>query len=314
MSERARLPFILAGIAAVLFLFLLVTVIAVPNLLRSRSAMNAQRVTGLGPPAEESPLQMWRSEQAVLSIVEPPAPVERKIIRTASLELVVENVSDTAAKIAQLATGAGGYVESSDITQYKEGAQNGRITIRVPQGRLGDIREQIKRLGLRVQNEKSEARDVTREYVDTDARLRNYRAEEAQYLEILKRSGTIHDTLEVTEHLNRVRGDIERTQAELKQLSALVEMSSISVTLFTESDEQARRVTWKPLVRARVAFAEMLQGLADYLDSMIAFVLWLPVIVLWLATAAFFAIVAWKVLRWVWRRFLAKKDVGEVKA
>jgi hypothetical protein len=309
MSERPRLPVLIAGIATVLVLFLLIAVISVPNLYRARMSAPVPAVAEDKAEARMSARNGMVGGVPGRTLEAPESPVlERKIIRTASLDLVVDSVPDTAVKIAQLATGAGGYVESSDVTQYKEGAQNGRITIRVPQGRLGDIREQIKKLGLRVQNEKSEARDVTREYVDTDARLRNYRAEEGQYLDILKRSGTIHDTLEVAQQLNRVRGDIERTQAELKQLSALVEMSSINVTLFTESDEQARRVTWKPLVRARVAFAEMLQGLADYVDSMVAFLLWLPVIVLWMATVAFLAIVGWKLLRWVWRRFLAKKE------
>jgi hypothetical protein len=44
----------------------------------------------------------------------------------------------------------------------------------------------LKKLAVNVERENVEARDVTREYVDLDARLRNARAEEAQYLQILK--------------------------------------------------------------------------------------------------------------------------------
>ena len=78
----------------------------------------------------------------------------------------------------------------------------------------------IRKLGLRVENEKIAAEDVTRQYVDQDASIRNLRAEEAQYLTILKRATTVKDMLAVTENLSEVRGQIEQQQAEFNALSS----------------------------------------------------------------------------------------------
>ena len=62
------------------------------------------------------------------------------------------------------------------------GGQNataGTLTIRVPAARFEEARAEIRKLGLRVESEKIDAQDVSRQYVDQDANLRNLRAEEA---------------------------------------------------------------------------------------------------------------------------------------
>ena len=74
---------------------------------------------------------------------------------------------------------------------------------------------QIKSVAVSVDREDVEAHDVTREYIDLDARLRNAQAEEARYLEILKRATTVKDTLEGAEKLSNVRGRIEQLQGEM---------------------------------------------------------------------------------------------------
>ena len=84
---------------------------------------------------------------------------------------------------------------------------------------LRQARAEIRKLGVRVESEKVEAQDVTRHYVDQDASIRNLRAEEAQYLAILKQAGTVKDMLLVTDKLSEVRGQIEQQQAEFNALS-----------------------------------------------------------------------------------------------
>ena len=92
------------------------------------------------------------------------------------------------------------------------------------------MRAEIRQLGLRVENERLDAQDVTKQYVDQEARLRNLRAGEAQYLSILKHASTVSDTLEVAK-LNEVRGEIEQQQAEFDALSKQVETVAITVSL-----------------------------------------------------------------------------------
>jgi len=98
------------------------------------------------------------------------------------------------------------------------------------------VSAEIRKLGLRVESEQMEAEDVTRQYVDQQAHLRNLRAQEAQYFTILKLAKTVKDTLDVSEKLNGIRGEIERQQAEFETLSKQVETVAITVSLHSEAE------------------------------------------------------------------------------
>jgi len=225
----------------------------------------------------------------------------RKIIRNASLELLVGDVTQSVAKIGSIVTGVGGYVEKS--TQSNSGGRSASLTVRVPAARLDQVVNEVKGLATTVDRENVEARDVTREYIDLDARLRNAQAEETQYLLILKRATTIKDTLDVTEKLSDVRGRIEQMQGEMKFLTAQIDMSSLEISLRAESDATVAGFHWRPLRQAKIAVGEMESGLADWADSVIAFFINLPLIAVWLVSIVILVLVAIRILRFLWRRF-----------
>ncbi len=230
---------------------------------------------------------------------------DRKIVRTGTLQLVVKDAPTAVQQLQALAQGLGGYVESSTLTQVGE-TMNGSVKLRIPAARFDEARMGARGIGLRVESETVEASDVTRQFVDLEASLRNFRAEEAQYLEIMKRASKTEDVLQVAEHLSDVRGRIERTQGELNLLSHQVDMSTLTINLVAQAEARVWGLEWRPLANARRAVRGLLAGLADYADSMVALLLYLPLILLWIATVVFFAVIAWKLLRWVWKRFLKR--------
>jgi len=142
-----------------------------------------------------------------------------------------------------------------------------------------------------------EAEDVTRQYIDEQARLRNLHAQEAQYLTILKQAKTVKDTLEVSEKLNGVRGEIEQQQAEFETLSKQVETVAITVSLRSQAEANVFGLQWRPLFEIKLAAMQGLEGLADYASAMFSLVFYLPAILLWLATILAGAFVGWKLLR-----------------
>lgn len=225
----------------------------------------------------------------------------RKIIRNGSLDLLVSDLTSSIEKISSIAVAAGGYVEKSN--QSNTGLRSASLTIRVPAGRLDQTIADIKRLATVVERENLEVRDVTREYVDLDARLRNAQAEETQYLQILKRAVTIKDTLDVTEKLSDVRGRIEEMQGEMKLLTTQIDMSSLEISLHSEAEATVAGIHWRPLVQARIAVSEMLSGLADWFDSVVSFIIYLPVIILWLISILVLLVITVRVIRFFWRKF-----------
>jgi hypothetical protein len=213
------------------------------------------------------------------------------------MDLVVKNPGESAEKIRQLADRMGGFLQSSQVSGDLN-VMSASVTIRVPATRLEEARSEIRKLGLRVEADRLEAQDVTKDYVDREARLHTLRAQEAQYLTILKQAKTVKDTLQVSDKLNEVRGEIEQQQAEFEALSKHVEMAALSVSLRAETDVQAFGLHWRPLYQLKLAAREGLQSLGDYVTTMTSFVFYLPAILLWLATILVGAAIGWRVLCW----------------
>jgi len=230
----------------------------------------------------------------------------RKMVRTSSLELVVAKPAEAADKIRALAEHMGGFLVSSEVRGDKE-VSGGTLTIRVPAARFEEARAEIRKLGLRVESERIDAQDVTRQYVDQESNLRNLRAEESQYLLILKQARTVKDTLEVSEKLSAVRGQIEQQQAEFEALSKQIETVAITVSLRAEAEARVFGLNWRPLYQMKLALRDGLDGLADYASTMTAIVFLLPTIALWLATIMVGGVVGWRTVRWVGRRWFGWK-------
>jgi hypothetical protein len=222
---------------------------------------------------------------------------DRKISRTGSMDLVVKSPKDISEKIRLLAEHIGGFLVSSE-TYGGQDASSASLTIRVPANRFEEARLQIRKLGLHVDGEKLDAQDVTRQYVDQAARLRNLRAQETQYLGILKQAKTVKDTLEVSDKLNEVRGQIEQQQAEFDALSKQVETVALTISLRAETDAQVFGLHWRPLYQLKLAARQGLDSIADYGVAMASFLFYLPAVLLWLVTILIGAALGWRILRW----------------
>ena len=231
---------------------------------------------------------------------------DRRLVRTESLGIIVKTPAETAEKITKIAQGAGGFFVTSSVNGGA-GATNATLSIRVPAGKFEEARTQIRKLSLRIESESTDAQDVTKQYVDKEARLRNLRAQEQQYLGILHKATTVKDTLEVSDKLNEVRGATEEWQAEFEALSKQVETVAINITLRAEADAQVFGLNWRPLYQLKIAAREGLDGFGEYAASMTAFVFYLPTILLWLFTILVGA-VGWRILKWAARRlFISPK-------
>ncbi len=312
---------------------LLAAIIAVPKLMRSSTAADAS-VQSLRRLTEESNresvahLYARASQREKLALTDgspvsipsaglnsaqvishapasskaPSAAADRKIVRTGALELTVKSPAGAAEQIRLLAESMGGYLETAQIGGTKE-APTADITIRIPAAHFEDAKAGIRKLAARVESEKTDAQDVTRQYVDMEARLRNLRAEEAQYLTIMKSAYKVEDLLQVSEKLSEVRGQIEQQQAEFQTLSKQVETVAIAISLRALADAQVFGLNWRPLYQLKVAARDGLDAIADYAATMAAILFYVPVVLAWSFTILFAVIVSWRVVSWTGRRF-----------
>lgn len=202
--------------------------------------------------------------------------LDRKIIQNIALDLQVEDVPQSFERVKSIADGAGGFVlDSSRSTQDPPQAD---VTIRVPSAASEGVLEQLRGLATKVEKETSNAQDVTEEYTDLQAQLRNSRAVETQYLDMLNKAQTIPDMLSIQDRLTQVRLEIERTQGRANAIDTLSSLATINVHLGTEPVvEQPEKTDLDPLAAAGDGWAAsltFLRGVAVVTLAVSAFLWW----------------------------------------
>jgi hypothetical protein len=196
---------------------------------------------------------------------------DRMVVQTAEMGLVVKDAEATATAIRELVNGLGGFVSNTNL--YHDGSQiRGSIAVRVPAERLDDAMQQLKAMAVRVLRENLSGEDVTQEYTDLSARLRNLEATETELLAMLtevrqKPNATAEDILQVYNQLVEIRGQIEQTKGRMQYLENLATLATITIELVPDEAEQpVIEEGWQPAATLRSAanrLVNSLQGLAD---------------------------------------------------
>jgi hypothetical protein len=176
-----------------------------------------------GPAMGESPMPPTSSTVVKVALT-------RKLIRDAWLTLLVQDVPKVAQQVRQVAEEFNGYVAESSQTRRPDGSWSAILTLRVPSENYHKALSRLQQLG-QVDDLREQAQDVTEEFVDLEARLRNLKRSEQHLLELLKRTGKVGELLQVERELSLRRLEIERLEGRLRYLSHQVDFSTIRVTL-----------------------------------------------------------------------------------
>ena len=155
---------------------------------------------------------------------------ERMIVRTGDIRMVVDDIAITLEEITGIAEDSGGSVISSNIWKEQE-RYVGVISIRVPTELFDDTMRALRELAVEVVAEETSSQDVTEEYIDLEAKLRNLEATEEQLLLIMQMAVEVEDILEVQRELTNTRDEIERIKGRMQYLEQTSETSYISVSL-----------------------------------------------------------------------------------
>lgn len=194
-------------------------------------------------------------------------PVERIVIKNASLDLIVQAPDESMDAIGRMAEEMGGFVVSAELYQQRldSGVEVPRatITVRVPAERLDEALSRIEAQSDRLpENKNISSQDVTREYTDLQSRLRNLEAAEEQLLKILEDANRTEDVLQVFNQLTSVREQIEVTKGQIQFYDQSARLSSIQVELIpAESVAPLSVAGWQPVGVARDALQFLINAL-----------------------------------------------------
>jgi len=225
---------------------------------------------------------------------------ERMIIWTGDVSLIVKDAEDSLDKVEALAKDLGGYVVNSS-SWYQDDQLRARLTIRVPSGEFDAAMERLKDLAIKVENRNVSTQDVTEEYTDLNARLRNLEATETELFELLtevrERTGKAEDILAVHRELSYIREQIEQIKGRMQYLEKMTAMATINIELIP--DELAKPIVvagWQPSGTAASALRSLVATFQRIVDAAI----WIIIYVLpTLVVIAIPFVIIWM----IWRRY-----------
>ena len=151
---------------------------------------------------------------------------DRMLIWTARLSVEVWNVPKAVADATALAERLGGYVE-----QKSDSAEDSAsLTLRIPVKAFKDSLAGFEALGT-VTHRSVQAEDVTEQYVDVEARLKNKAALRDRLKQLLDKATVVTDVLAIETELNRVQSDLDSMEARIKTLKGRVDYATVHLDL-----------------------------------------------------------------------------------
>ncbi len=250
--------------------------------------------------SEDSPAEQQEADGAVEM---------RQIIANANISLVVKETETAMAGVEQIASDLGGYLSDVELSKgrYDQTEElRGSMTLRVPSDNLEEALERLQALATDVHYLNIERQDVTDQYSDLDARLRNLRATETELLALLtevreRPNAKVEDILAVHRNLTQIREEIETLQGRKNLLDNQIGFSTVRVELIPDSiNRPIVEEPWSangPVRNALRALVATLQGLLTALIW--AFLYLTPLLLVVLIPLA---ILIWLVRIWVGRR------------
>lgn len=221
--------------------------------------------------------------------------IVRKIIYNADVHLVVDNFETGESQLKRLITQYNGQIASSDQRGQSGSQRTGHWKVRIPVENFDAFKAAVEKVG-NLERSTINSSDVTEEFYDIEARLKNKKVEETRLLAHLEKStAKLSDILDVEKELSRVRSEIEQMQGRLNLLSNFTNLTTVDInirevknyvppTAPTFGDEVSRTLShsWSMLVRTG----------RNISLNLISVLPWLP---LWIVLA----LVCYRPIRWL---------------
>ena len=230
----------------------------------------------------------------------------RKLIRTANLDVETEQYDSLLANIEQQVKAMGGYVES--ISSYdrdgyysydSENVSRNRqasITARIPQNRLDEFLQKVGE-EANVVSRSEGTEDVTLQYVDLESHKKALLTEQERLLELLEKAETVEDIITIESRLSEVRYQIESMESQLRTFDNKIDYSTVYLTI-DEVEKYTPPADLSAGEKIRDGFMESLKGVGDgFANFGIHFVINLPYIVVWVLLIG----IVFLVVRKIWK-------------
>ncbi len=226
---------------------------------------------------------------------------DRKLIRTGTLSVVVDEYGPIRAALAARITELGGFVADSDLSHSSGRVSYATLVIRVPADQFDALLSWTESK-VEVQSMRIDTADVTERWVDTQARIDNNKRTERRLLGLLETdTAKLEDVLAVERELSRVRGAIESAEGQMRVLADQVGLATLTLQVSVRAHyDPAVAITYGSKISS--AFTGSIAAMADVAKGLgIITVALLP----WMLILLPLGWVTIRVGRMAWRRATA---------
>jgi hypothetical protein len=152
------------------------------------------------------------------------------VIKTADLSVQVPDgdFKDSIRDAINVAQRYGGFVVTTDVADKELG--RGSVVLRIPAESFEAALNDLHNVG-ELKSENVSGVDVSQEFIDLQARLRNFEAQERVLRRLMNESTTVTDTLKVQSELQRVQLEIEQLKGRINYLSDQTDLGTITVNV-----------------------------------------------------------------------------------
>jgi len=164
---------------------------------------------------------------------QPPPKIDwdKKIIKTANLNLEVKKYNDFYKSLRERVTQLGGYVAQEQQTQTEYKLEN-TLVVKVPVDQFDNSLTQVTTGVEKVNEKRITSEDVTAEVVDTKSRIEAKRQIRLRYLDLLNQAKNMEEILNVQSEINSVQEEIESASGRVNYLTHSASYSTINLTFY----------------------------------------------------------------------------------
>ncbi len=151
---------------------------------------------------------------------------ERKLSRSARLELTATKVVDVVAQARGIALGAGGYTG-----QESTGDDSATLSLAVPADKLDPVLDQLSHLGSSMVKRELNTQDVTEQVVDVEARLATQRKSVERIRALLSQATSVSDITSIESELTSRESALESLEQQRNSLAGSVAMATVAMSI-----------------------------------------------------------------------------------
>ncbi|MBI9014517.1 MAG: DUF4349 domain-containing protein [Clostridiales bacterium] len=245
---------------------------------------------------------MDRNEEASAPEVGTVFESERKIIKSASMEIQTLEYELAIQRLTDKVKAIGGYVESSNVRgralDDKYSTRSAHYTLRIPEQQFMQFMSDMNSIGTIIQ-ENSYGDDITSQYFDTEAHMKTLKIQEERLLDILRKAEKIEDIITLERELSNIRYQIEGLQGNLKRWDNLVSYSTLTVSIYEVQEiikvEEPPKTLGQKISQK---FTESLEDIKDFFEDLAVFGIGsLPLLIVYLPMLLVAALIIRKIIR-----------------